>query len=106
MNELPELPKEWDWENVAKLGDECDEAAVLIYGAEIAARMRVAGMMLKQMPEIMRSYALSAVQMERERCAKLCDAIYAEEQKEPECYGFAKECAAAIRSPLKEGEQP
>jgi hypothetical protein len=45
----------------------------------------------------MREYALLAVQQERERCARICDAVYADEQDEPVCYGFAKECAAAIR---------
>ena len=48
--------------------------------------------------EKMQDYALLAVAQERERNAKLCDAIYIEEQGEPVCYGFAKECAAAIRA--------
>jgi hypothetical protein len=39
----------------------------------------------------------AGVQAERERAARVCEQIYVEEQKEAECYGFARECAAAIR---------
>lgn len=69
--ELPELPPEWDWANVMKLGDECDEASVLIYGAEVASRMKVAGLMLKQMPQIMRAYGEQCILLERERTRAL-----------------------------------
>ena len=54
-----------------------------------------------QLEEYARAYgqacAQAAIDQERERCAQICDALYSEEQLEPVCYGFCKECADAIR---------
>lgn len=72
MNELPELPKPFTFMH----------AAGSVYGMPVWA------------VEAMRSYALSAVQMERERCIKICEAQVD--------YGLS-ELLAAIRSPSKEG---
>lgn len=48
-------------------------------------------------PEAIREYAQAYGQAVREACAKVCDAVDADEQDEPAFYGFAKECAEVIR---------
>jgi hypothetical protein len=50
--------------------------------------------------------ASAATLAERERCARLCDSVYAEERGEPVCYGFAKDCADAIRAEIAPNVHP
>ena len=62
-----------------------DERAVSIRACENYARL----------------YALAYGERVRQECAKACDAIDKEEQRDSPYYGIAKECAAAIRGEEK-----
>lgn len=80
--ELPELPKA-EWELAGPAGDPGYTA------------------------DQMRAYGEQCILMERERCAKVCEALGGEEFEDPSgqrrrVEPSADDCAAAIRSPVKE----
>lgn len=84
MNELPELPEAQWWY-------ESDDGSVINMKFELPTEAPLFT------ADQMRSYALSAVLMERERCAKLCD------YHDKDCAATRREhdvteVAAAIRS--------
>ena len=81
MSDLPELP-----EPIAKVVVNAD-------GAWIESS-RGRGMPLFDADQ-MRAYALAAVAMEREACAKVCESLF---DSEDDSCNEAEQCAAAIRA--------
>lgn len=73
------------------VNNESMESDASEFGRRIAVHEFAVGDMLEKFASLVSART-------REECAKVCDGIYAEERQEPECYGFASECAAAIRA--------
>ena len=48
--------------------------------------------------DVLRAWGRQCYEAALEAAAVKCDAVYTDEQKEAECYGFARDCAAAIRA--------